>query len=79
MSWLVSGDWVLLHNSPNMDIDLYVDPPTGSSVASGVTGTQSFEIVKFTAPVTGTYKLRLERYSNAGQGNVAMGSVIRGR
>lgn len=76
-SWLVDGDYVRSHNEPNMDIDLQVKAPNGN-VWGSYTVDNSHEIVSFTAPVTGVYTIKSERYWNSGQGNVSMGLVVRG-
>jgi hypothetical protein len=79
MSFLVNGDYVLAHGVPNMDLDLYVVSPSGSVVASSTSSNQSFESVRFTAPVTGTYTVRIEQYAYSGTGTVSLGAVVRGR
>lgn len=77
-SWLVDGNYVHGNGEPNMDIDLRVIAPNGTMWTSWSVE-NSYEMVTFTAPVTGVYTFQLERFWNSGQGNVSMGLVIRGR
>jgi hypothetical protein len=79
MSFLVNGDYVLANGRPNMDLDLYVTAPNGTTVTSSTSSFQSHEAVRFTAPTTGTYKIRVERFSYSGTGDVSLGVVVRGR
>ncbi len=53
-------------DSLRCDLDLYVYGPTGALVASSASSIQPFEIVHFTAPSTGTYTVKIRRYSFTG-------------
>lgn len=77
-SWLVDGDYVRNHNKPNMDIDLQVQSPGGSTWKSN-SSDNSHELISFTAPTTGVYTFKVERYWNSGQGNVSIGLVVKAR
>jgi hypothetical protein len=48
------------------DLDLYVYGPTGALVASSVSGIQPFEVVQFTAPQSGTYTVKIKKFSFTG-------------
>lgn len=77
-SWLVSGNYVRRYKKPNMDIDLRVIAPNGAAWASQSV-TNNFEMVRFRAPVSGTYTFVIERYWNSGIGDVSLGLAIRAR
>lgn len=44
------------------DLDLYVYGPNGQLVASSLSSLNSFEVVEFVAPQTGTYTVRVRRF-----------------
>lgn len=48
------------------DLDLYVYNPAGTQVATSLSGTNSFEVVQFSAATTGTYTVKIHKYSFAG-------------
>jgi hypothetical protein len=79
ISWLVLGTYVRANGAPNMDIDLKVRSPSGVSVAASRSVENNYEMVRFTASVSGTYTFLIERWSNSGQGNVRVGFVNRAR
>ncbi len=72
ISWLVKASYVQSNDRPNMDIDLKITAPNGSRWTSSSVS-QNYELVEFTAPQSGTYDVVIERYSNSGQGKVALG------
>ncbi len=53
-------------DSLKADLDLYVYAPNGALVATSTSGIQPFEVVHFTAPQTGTYTVKVKRYSFSG-------------
>lgn len=78
LSWLVSGTYVRTNLKPNMDIDLRVVAPNGAIFSSSSVA-NNYEMVKFTAPVAGTYHFYVERFWNSGTGDVRVGLVVRQR
>lgn len=50
---------------PTTDLDLTVLDPSGAFVAGSVSFDNSYEIVEFTAPVTGTYTARISNFRSS--------------
>ncbi len=73
LTWLVPGSYAYSNNNVNMDLDTWVTDPNGSTVAGSYSYDNGFEIVDFVAPVSGIYKVTVNRYWNSGVGDVIMG------
>ncbi len=72
LDWLVSGSYAFTNNNINMDIDLWINNPSGGFVAGSYSFDNGFELIDFVAPTTGVYTVTLNRYWNSGVGDVIM-------
>ncbi len=72
LSWVASGSYALSNKNVNMDLDLKIYRPGGGWVTGSYSWDNGFEIVDFTAPVSGTYTIKVHRYWNSGSGKVNM-------
>jgi hypothetical protein len=79
LAWLVPGSFAYAPASYhthaytlNMDLDLSIRSPSGTTVAGSYSWDNPFEIVDFIAPVTGTYTIRIRRFANSGTGKISM-------
>lgn len=79
ISWLVDGSYAEQTLRPNMDLDLSVRAPNGTSLGHSVSAVQNHEGVRFTTSSTGNHTFVIGRYFNSGQGDVSLGLVIRKR
>lgn len=77
--WLIPGSFAYSPTSYhshsytiNMDLDLSIRSPSGTTVAGSYSWDNPFEIVDFVAPATGTYTIRIRRYANSGTGKISM-------
>ncbi|MGE0479356.1 MAG: S8 family serine peptidase [Phycisphaerae bacterium] len=62
IAWDSNPDYSDYNNRPSADLDLQVIAPNGSSVASSLSFDNTAEIVDFTPSVSGTYKIRVNKY-----------------
>lgn len=64
--WSEPSWWPLGHNGqPQMDLDLTVSQPNGSAYKYSSSFDNTFEIIDFIAPTTGSYKFTISRYRNS--------------
>lgn len=67
-TWLNRGTWVYDHRNDahpiGVDFDLTVYRPDGSVYASSSSYDNPYEMVNFTAPVSGAYRIQVRRYAN---------------
>lgn len=59
IAWDANPSYAFYNTQPGVDLDLYVYSPSGSLVTSSLSWDNTYEIVQFTAPTTGTYRLRV--------------------
>lgn len=59
IAWDSSSNYSYYDNQPSVDLDLFVYRPSGSEVARSVSWDNTYEIVEFAAPETGTYRLQV--------------------
>ena len=68
LAWATRGTYTFDHRNDvhpiGTDLDLYVYSANGSLIAYSASFDNSYEIVNFTAPVSGTYQLRITRPFN---------------
>ncbi|MCC7201731.1 MAG: S8 family serine peptidase [Nitrospirae bacterium] len=57
--WAATPTYAYYNNQPGVDLDMYVYRPSGAEVARSVSWDNTYEIVEFTAPETGLYRLRV--------------------
>lgn len=55
INWNTDPAFIDYANRPSADLDLQIISPTGSIVATSASLDNTYEIVQFTPPVTGTY------------------------
>lgn len=63
MAWDANPSAPNYSSRPGADLDMRILGPTNAIVASSLSWDNTYEIVDFVAPSTGTYKLRVHRYS----------------
>ena len=68
LSWDATPSGLPVYTNDQLlaDFDLYVYGPDNALVASSDSSVQPFEVVQFTAPKTGTYTVKIKRYSFTG-------------
>nr|MCH9812722.1 S8 family serine peptidase [Campylobacterota bacterium] len=81
IAWLSRGDYIYSHKGDShpigMDFDLYVYAPDGSFLGSSSSWDNPYELVDFTAPTTGEYTIRINRYANRDTDNdIRMGVSV---
>jgi len=59
IAWDAFPSYSLYDDQPGTDLDLKIDGPNGNLVASSESYDNTFELVDFIAPITGTYKIRI--------------------
>jgi len=68
ISWANSGDYTLAHRTDykpiGKDYDLRIYDPSGNYIGGSTSGNNSYEVVDFTAPTSGTYKIVINEYSD---------------
>jgi len=62
IAWDNDPNYALYSSQPGADLDLQIISPSGSAVASSASWDNTYEIVDFTPAVSGTYKLRVNKY-----------------
>jgi hypothetical protein len=62
IAWDNDPNYSSYASRPGADLDLLVIGPTGGTVASSVSFDNTYEIVQFTAPASGTYRLRVQKF-----------------
>jgi hypothetical protein len=60
---------------PTTDLDLTIKHPNGSEVAKSMSFDNNYEIVEFTAPITGTYTAKISNYRPS-SGNEYIGLAV---
>ena len=70
ISWLTPGSYVAANNRPSMEMTLEVR--RGSFVRTSTLTGETFQLVDFVAPETGSYTIRIRRTFNSGVGNVLL-------
>jgi len=60
--WSVDPNWSGYPNRPNADLDLVIRQPNGTVVARSLSFDNAYEIVDFTAPVSGTYRAQIIKH-----------------
>jgi hypothetical protein len=62
IAWDATPSYALYDDQPGSDLDLSVFDPNGWFVASSASWDNTYEIVEFVAPATGTYRLQVHRF-----------------
>jgi beta-glucosidase-like glycosyl hydrolase len=70
ISWLTPGSYVAANNRPSMEMTLEVR--RGSFVRTSTLTGETFQLVDFVAPESGSYTIRIRRTFNSGVGNVLL-------
>ncbi len=62
IAWDQEPTYARYANEPSADLDLSILDPTGAEIARSVSWDNTYEIVEFTAPLTGQYRIRVQRF-----------------
>lgn len=62
LAWAARGDYANYQFQPGTDLDLYVYGPSGNLVAASGTMDNTDEVLEFTAPQSGTYRVCVRKW-----------------
>src|SRR3990167_500436 len=62
ITWDATPSYTYYNDQPGVDLDMHVYKPSGGFITGSYSWDNTYEIVDFTAPETGSYKLRVNLY-----------------
>ena len=77
VAWLNRGNYVSTNGAMGMDFNIWLYDPNGTQVASSLNTGNPYRFIRYDPTVSGTYKVRIKRVSNAdSQSNIHLSMWI---